>query len=99
MADQNPAILALLDATSALSRYERDKRVKWMFPQFSMRLYADSEGFHCYAIVETLNAKGQPTRTEIANAVWAPVDVTERLVVSWGARALEAWLSTQVPSS
>lgn len=92
-------VMALLDASEGLSRYERDKRIKWMFPQFSMRLYADSEGFHCYAIVETLNEKGVPRRQEIANVVWAPVGVTERLVVEWGARALEAWLATQMPAS
>jgi hypothetical protein len=99
MADARILALKLLEGTEAMSRYERDRRIKWAFPQLTLRVYADSVGVHVYAIVETLSAKGVPQRDEIANVVWAPEEVTERSVVDWAHRALERWIATQVPPS
>lgn len=99
MTETRGLVMRLLEASEGQSRYEKDKRIKWAFPQLSLRVYADSAGVHVYAIVETLNARGIPQRDELANVVWAPEEVTERSVVEWAARALERWLSTQVPPS
>jgi hypothetical protein len=99
MTDPRPYVMELLKASQGLSRYEKDKRITWAFPQLSLRVYADSEGVHVFAIIQSADGKGILRTTELARAVFVPRDVTERLVVEWGARALEAWLSTQVPPS
>lgn len=92
-------VAGLLPALEGKSRYDRDRAIKWAFPQLSMRVYASSAGVNVYAIVEQLNERGIPTYHEIANHTWVPGEVTEALLVEWGARALAVWLETQVPAS
>ena len=65
------------------------------YPSLYMHVWANFSGVNVVAYVDHLNPKGRLIRTEIAKATWKPREVTEALVVEWGARALRAWLERQ----
>jgi hypothetical protein len=68
-------------------------RVRWMYPQLTLRVWAECDGVHLLAYVQTQNAHRKLVHEEVARAVWQPAGVTERDVVDWGRRALTRWLS------
>lgn len=75
--------------------YTPEARAKrWAFPQLTLRIWAEIDGMALIAFVETVDAKGRLHKTEIGQAKWQPQSVTERMVVDWGRRCLEAWLAT-----
>lgn len=76
----------------AFSKENQAKR--WAFPQLTLRLWAETDGMHLYAMVQTVDEAGKLHTSEIGRAVWQPSSVTERMVVDWGRRCLEAWLAT-----
>lgn len=67
---------------------------RWAFPQLTLRIWAEIDGMQLIAFVETVDNSGQLHKTEIGQAKWQPTSVTERAVVDWGRRCLEAWLAT-----
>lgn len=67
-------------------------RVRWMYPQLTLRVWAECDGVHLMAYVQTQNAARKLVHEEIARACWQPAGVTERDVVDWGRRALQRWL-------
>jgi hypothetical protein len=71
---------------------EEGKRVTATHPSLYMHVWCNFSGVNVIAYVDHLNAKGQLLRTEVAKATWRPPEVSERLVVEWGERALRAWL-------
>lgn len=73
---------------------EAARAKRWAFPQLTLRLWAEVDGMHLYAMVQTVDEKGRLHTSEIGRAVWQPSSVTERMVVDWGRRCLEAWLAT-----
>lgn len=72
----------------------RENRLcQWQYPQLSLRVWAQLDGVHVLAYVEQMGENGRLRHVQIASAAWAPKEVTDRLVVAWGARALSAWLA------
>ncbi len=70
------------------------RAARWAFPQLTLRIWAEIDGMQLVAYVETVDEKGRLHKTEIGQAKWQPHRVTERMVVDWGRRCLEAWLAT-----
>lgn len=67
--------------------------IRYQYPRLSMRIWAELDGVHLYAITELpADDRGIGTHHVIAQAVWQPAEVTERAVVDWGHRALRKWL-------
>lgn len=66
---------------------------RWAFPQLTLRIWAEVDGMQLIAYVETVDNAGKLHKTEIGSARWQPHSVTERMVVDWGRRCLEAWLA------
>lgn len=61
-------------------------------PSLYMHVWCNFSGVNVVAYVDWLNDKGRLIRTEVAKATWRPPEVTERLIVEWGERALARWL-------
>lgn len=81
---------------AALRYYEERKRVDKQHPSLTLHCYATPRGVALHACVDQWGSDGRLHRTEIAQAVWKPAKVTERLVVEWGERALRRWLETNL---
>jgi hypothetical protein len=64
-----------------------------MYPQLTLRVWAECDGVHLLAYVQTWNTVRGVVHEDIARAVWQPVGVTEWDVVDWARRALTRWLS------
>ncbi len=74
-------------------RFSAENRaVRWRFPQLTLRIWAELDGMHVYAVVETCNEAGRIHVEQIASATWQPSDVSEARVVDWGRRALANYL-------
>lgn len=69
------------------------KAKRWAFPQLTLRIWAEVDGMNLLAYVQTVDNAGKLHTEEIGRAVWQPHSVTERMVVDWGRRCLEAWLA------
>ena len=67
-------------------------RVRWMYPQLTLRVWCEVDGVHLMAYIEQTSRAGKLIHEEIASAVWQPSMPTERDVVDWGRRALTRWL-------
>ncbi len=92
-AEQSRQDAALAAGWRPHPRFSRENlAVKWQFPQLSLRIWAELDGMHLYAIIETLDEKGRLKHDVIAEAAWQPSDVTEARVVDWGRRALAKYL-------
>jgi hypothetical protein len=61
-------------------------------PALYLHIYCNFSGVQVVAHVDHLDARGRLRRQVIANTSFRPPEVTERLVVEWGERALRAWL-------
>ncbi len=81
----------------ALRMQGENQRVKWMYPQLSLRVWAEVDGVHLLAYVETAGDASKVVHTEVARACWQPAGVTEWDVVDWGRRALTRWLGDNHP--
>ena len=68
-------------------------------PSLYMHVWCNFSGVNVVAYVDHLNEKGRLLRTELAEATWRPPEVTERLIVEWGERALRAWLEGQAETA
>jgi hypothetical protein len=68
-------------------------RVRWMYPQLHLRVWAECDGVHLLAYTQVANEHRKLVHEDIARAVWQPSSVTEWDVVDWGRRALTRWLS------
>ncbi len=68
-------------------------RVRWMYPQLTLRVWCEVDGVHLIAYIEQGTRDGKLLHEEIANATWKPSMPTERDVVDWGRRALTRWLA------
>ena len=62
-------------------------------PSLYLHVWCNFSGVQVEAHVDWLDGQGRLQRTEIARASWRPSQVSERLVVEWGSRALSAWLA------
>lgn len=71
-------------------------RSRWAYPQLFMHIYAGLDGMRVSARVEYVGDDGRLVCHQIAQATWRPKEVSERLVVEWGHRALAAWLTAQL---
>lgn len=71
---------------------EEGKAFTATHPSLYMHVWCNFSGVNVVAYVDWLNDKGRLIRTEIAKATWKPPEVTERLIVEWGERALAHWL-------
>ena len=72
---------------------EEGKAFTATHPSLYMHVWCNFSGVNVVAYVDWLNGKGRLIRTEVAKATWRPPEVTERLIVEWGERALSRWLS------
>lgn len=61
-------------------------------PALYMHVWCNFEGVNVIAHVDHLDESGKLCRVEVAHVSWRPAEVSERLVVEWGERALRAWL-------
>lgn len=61
-------------------------------PSLFLHVWCNFSGVNVIAYVDHVNAHGRLIRAEVAKATWRPSEVSERLVVEWGERALRAWL-------
>lgn len=68
------------------------KRFTATHPALYMHIYCNFSGVQVVAHVDHLDPSGKLQRVEIANTSFRPPEVSERLVVEWGERALRAWL-------
>jgi len=71
-------------------------KTRWAYPQLFMHIYAGMDGMRVSARVEFMGEDGRLVCHTIARATWAPKEVSERLVVEWGRRALAAWLESHL---
>ena len=71
---------------------EEGKAFTATHPSLYMHVWCNFSGVNVVAYVDWLNGKGRLIRTEVAKATWRPPEVTERLIVEWGERALAHWL-------
>lgn len=71
-----------------------ERAAEQALPHLVLHVFAHMGGVHCRAYVDRFTARRGLVRTTIAEASWRPPEVTERLVVEWGERALAAWLET-----
>jgi hypothetical protein len=76
----------------AVAEWRRRQEEALHYPAVSLHLYANATGVHCHASVSSWTQGGQLRKTVIAAVSWKPPEVSERLVVEWGARALTSWL-------
>jgi hypothetical protein len=65
-------------------------------PALYLHVWCNFSGVQVVAHVDHLDRSGRLQRIEIAKCGFRPPEVTEELVVEWGARALQAWLATQL---
>jgi hypothetical protein len=84
-------------AARARLAYEADQKASWQYPSLYLHIHATARGVRISASVSSLDPRGRMRRTEIASGVWRPKQVTERLVVEWGERALRRWLEANQP--
>lgn len=89
---QEDALAAGWRPHPSLTKEARAKR--WAFPQLTLRIWAEVDGMMLLAFIETCDNAGKLHKSEIGRAKWQPHSVTERMVVDWGRRCLEAWLAT-----
>lgn len=62
------------------------------YPALRLHVYCTMGGVALTASVDHLDPKGRLHVTQVARARWKPAEVSERLVVEWGERALRRWL-------
>lgn len=74
------------------------KRFTATHPALSLHIWCNFSGVHVVAHVDHLDATGRLQRVEVAKATFRPAEVSERLVVEWGQRALTAWLERSLSS-
>jgi hypothetical protein len=67
-----------------------------MYPELQMRVWASPQGMRLAAVLWLPGPKFGRSSKVLAQATWAPADVTEAKVVDWGRRALAAWLDEQL---
>ena len=67
-----------------------------MYPELQMRVWASPQGMRLAAVLWLPGPKFGRASKVLAQATWAPADVTEARVVDWGRRALAAWLDEQL---
>jgi len=67
-----------------------------MYPELQMRVCASPQGIRLAAVLWLPGPKFGRASKVLAQATWAPADVTEAKVVDWGRRALAAWLDEQL---
>jgi hypothetical protein len=67
-----------------------------MYPELQMRVWAAPQGMRLAAVLWLPGPKFGRASKVLAQATWAPKDVTEAKVVDWGRRALTAWLDEQL---
>jgi hypothetical protein len=85
--------LALAAGWRPHPRNTRENReVALRYPELSLRVWAELDGVHLYALIWYPVDGNQRRHVEIAKAVWQPSEVTEYSVVDWGRRALGRWL-------
>ncbi len=68
-------------------------------PALYVHVYCNFSGVQVVAYVDHLDRQGRLKRTPIQNTSFRPPEVTERLVVEWGERALRSWLEAHVPEA
>lgn len=86
-----------VEQAKAVEVYRQRKLLEQQFPALSLHVYANFHGVHCHAVVNSMTPDGKLRQVQIARATWKPPQVTERLVVEWGHRALAAWLEATMP--
>lgn len=62
-------------------------------PSLHLLVYCNLHGVVVTARVLRLDDKGRLLTTTVAEARFRPSEVSERLVVEWGQRALSSWLA------
>lgn len=65
-------------------------------PHLCLHVYCNFSGVQVIGTVDWLNEHQKLQRIEVARATFRPPEVSERLVVEWGARALAAWLGDRL---
>jgi hypothetical protein len=80
---------------------EEGKAFTATHPSLYLHVWCNFSGVNCVAYVDHLDRHGRLQRSSIAKATWRPPEVSETLVVEWGARALRTWLEgqAQVPNT
>ncbi len=66
-------------------------------PSLYLHVYCNFSGVQVHAYVDWLDGRGYLRRIEVAQATFKPPQVSERLVVEWGQRALTSWLERNLP--
>jgi hypothetical protein len=67
-----------------------------LYPELQMRVWASPKGMQLAAVLWLPGPKFGRASKVLAQATWAPSEVTEARVVDWGRRALAAWLDEQL---
>ena len=90
MATRRPATAA---RAGALARWQARRQEEAQYPALYLHVWANADGVHCDARVDSMTVGGKLRRVQIARATWRPSEVSERRIVDWGQRALSRWLA------
>jgi hypothetical protein len=80
------------EQAAAVEAYRLARAYEQQHPALNLQVHCTMRGVELNAKVMHLDEKGRLRVTQIARAYWQPGEVSERLVVEWGERALRAWL-------